>query len=85
MTEAHKTIEQRTFKRAFAHELSRQGGSWLGTARTWLQSHVMNGDRVRWASADELRMTVHQFEDCCAFVAAAAINDERQRVAREGK
>lgn len=61
----------------FAHELSRQGGSWLGTARTWLQSNVMNGDRVTWGSGEILHMTVAQFEEAAAHIAAAAINDDR--------
>lgn len=65
--------------RVFAHELSREGGSWLGTARSWLQSHVNNGDQVRWGSAEPITMTVQQFEDCAAFIAASAINDDRAK------
>lgn len=68
------------FHTVFAHELSKKGGSWLGTARTWLQSNVINGDTVRWNSGERISMSVKQFEDCAAHIAAAAINQERRDV-----
>jgi hypothetical protein len=70
--------------RIFAHELSKIGGSWLGTARTWLQSNVNHGDTVRWGSGDRINMSVQQFEDAAAHIAASAVNDERTRVERDG-
>lgn len=68
----------------FAHELSRHGGTWLGTARTWLQSNVMNGDQVRWASGDRISMSVSQFEEAAAHIAASAINDDRAKRTTSG-
>lgn len=68
-----------TAETVFAHELSRKGGTWLATARTWLQSHVNNGSSVTWGSGETITMTVRQFEDCAAFIAAAAINDDRKQ------
>lgn len=66
-------------KYIFAHELSRMGGAWLGTARQWLGTHVNNGDSVRWGSAETITITVRQFEDCAAHIAASAINEDRAK------
>jgi hypothetical protein len=71
-----------TRQTVFAHELQRHGGTWLATARQWLQSSVMNGDRVRWNSGDIIHMTVMQFEEAASHIAAAAINDDRRMQAR---
>ena len=56
------------------------GGKWLGAARSWIQSHTNNGDRVTWGSLDRLTpyLTVRDMEDFAAHVAAAAINEDRK-------
>jgi len=63
-----------------AHDL--HGGKWLGAAREWLQWNTLNGDSVTWGSSDVLRpnMTVKMVEELAAHIAAAAINEERERV-----
>lgn len=63
-----------------AHDL--HGGKWLGAAREWLQWNTLNGDSVKWGSSDVLRpnMTVKMVEEMAAHIAAAAINEERERV-----
>lgn len=63
-----------------AHDL--HGGKWLGAAREWLQWNTLNGDSVTWGSSDVLRpsMTVKMVEEMAAHIAAAAINEERERV-----
>lgn len=63
--------------RVFAHELNRRGGTYLGAAREWLQSNVNGGDQVRWDSGELIHMTVRQFEEAAAVIAAAAINADR--------
>jgi hypothetical protein len=64
-----------------AHDLlMNKGGSWLGTARHWIQTNAYNGDSVTWGSEDELRrgpLTVRDVEYLASIVAAAAINEER--------
>ncbi len=64
------------------HDLESSGGKWLGAAREWLQWHTVNGDSIHWGSRDEIRppFTVEMIERLAATVAAAAINEERERV-----
>lgn len=61
--------------KVWPHEVARWGGQWLGAARTWLQSNLPNGDLLTWGSGNVLTMTVAQFEDAAAHIAAAAINE----------
>ena len=58
-------------------------GQYLAAARSWLQSNLPNGDRVTWGSGDLLTMSERQFEDAAAHIAAAAINEDRQKRAHE--
>lgn len=57
-------------------QLRREGGAWLGAARSWLQWHTRNGDRVTWGSTDAVdkTFTVRDVEELAAEVAAAAMN-----------
>lgn len=66
-------------KACFAHNLMKEGGDWLGSARSYLQSHVKNGEHVRWGSGDLVTMTVQQYEEAASHIAAAAINSDRKR------
>lgn len=68
-----------------AHDL--HGGKWLGAAREWLQWNTINGDSVTWGSSEVLRpnMTVKMIEELAAHIAAAAINEERERVRSNGR
>lgn len=56
-----------------ASDLLRQGGEWLGVARSWLQWHTRNGSRVAWGSNTALEppLTVRQVEELAAYVAAS--------------
>jgi len=56
-------------------KFKKQGGEWLGAARSWLQWHCINGDRVTWGSNDVLipHFTVEKIEDLAGDVAHAAI------------
>ena len=58
-------------------ELKKQGGKWLGAARTWIQRNFLNGSTVTGGSMDFLnpRVTVRDIEDLAAIVAATAINE----------
>src|SRR6185437_5313276 len=58
-------------------------GQYLAAARSWLQSNLPNGDRGTWGSGDLLTMSERQFEDAAAHIAAAAINEDRQKRAHE--
>jgi hypothetical protein len=62
-------------------ELKRRGGKWLGEAREWIQMRCLNGSDVTWGSQDQLQppLTVEKMEDFAAHVAAAAINEDRER------
>lgn len=55
-------------------DMRKSGGTWLGAARSWLQWHTHNGDRVTWGSQDVLQppLTVRDAEDIAAHAAAAA-------------
>jgi len=63
-------------ERIYGYEILREGGSWLGAARTRLQSHG-NGDRVTWGSDDVIQppLTVRQVEEIVAEAVAAFQND----------
>lgn len=60
------------------------GENWLSTARSWIQTTFQNGSEVNWGSQDLLKgkqyFTVRDIEMLAARVAAAAINEERQRL-----
>jgi len=84
---APHVIEQSTARPAVAcsdmvraHDL--HGGKWLAAAREWLQWNTLNGDSVTWGSSEALRpnITVKMVEEMAAHIAAAAINEERERV-----
>lgn len=52
----------------------RQGGSWLGTIRSWVQSRCFNGDSVSWSSQDFLKfrdITMEEVESLAQEIAAA--------------
>jgi hypothetical protein len=62
-------------------DLYKRGGTHLRIARENLQQHAMNGDRLRWGSDDIVAgMTVRQIEMIACEIAAAAINEERERM-----
>jgi hypothetical protein len=60
-------------------DLLREGGPWLGAARSWLRRHKCNGSSVTWGSDEELRppFTVREIEELAADVAAAAMVGHR--------
>lgn len=76
----NKNIELKV-ERILPCELSRKGGKWLGAARSWLQSNTRNGDHVTWGSREmiEPQLTIRELEDFAAHVAAAAINEMREK------
>lgn len=63
------------------HMSLKGGGSWLGTARTWLQHHKNNGETVTWSSNEVLvpPMTVLDVEELAREVAATAIYEAGQK------
>ena len=60
---------------------TKQGGKWLGAARTWLQWHTRNGESVTWGSQDviEPQMTVKMVEELAANVAEAAVEEQLEK------
>ena len=61
----------------FSLDVLRQGGKWLGMARSWVQSHKLNGDKVTWGSNDVLNppMTIREVEEVCAYAVASVMNN----------
>jgi hypothetical protein len=72
------------------YDLAREGGNWLGDARSWVQRKKHNGERVTWGSGDVLHppMTIREVEEVASEAAAGALRDrwearEQLRVLRE--
>lgn len=44
---------------------TKNGGKWLGTARSWIQHKCINGSDVTWGSNEVLKpyLTVRQVEE----------------------
>lgn len=63
----------REVKERQSADLNRRGGSWLAKARSWIQRHCRNGERVTWGSNDILQheFTVYDVEDIALEVAKA--------------
>jgi hypothetical protein len=59
-----------------AEDILKEGGAWLGAARSWLQCRKRNGEHVKWGSQDVLDppMTVRE----CEEMVAEAIQAERK-------
>jgi len=55
------------------------GGSWLGTARDYVQRHCSNGESVIWGSDTPMRLTMREIEEMALMVAASAIKADRSR------
>jgi hypothetical protein len=72
------TAPVRRTVRMTASELLRQGGEWLGAARSWMQRQARNGERVTWGSDDvlETSLSVRDVEELAADVAAAAMREQ---------
>jgi hypothetical protein len=65
-------------------ELRNTGGSWLGTAREFLQCHAFDGDRLIWGSQTEVRgLTVKDIEDMAVQIATAAIIEHEKNKSRK--
>lgn len=66
--------------RIYDHELlQKHGGSWLGAARSFIQSNFINGSDVTWGGFDQLishgGLCVYDIESLAAKVAAEAIGE----------
>lgn len=59
--------------------LRKEGGSWLGCVRSWIQRKAINGEEVRWGSQDYLNMrsgiTVWDMEVLAADIAEKALTE----------
>lgn len=73
-------------------EYTKNGGEWLAAARSWVQSHCQNGERVTWGSSDVLEpaLTIRQIEELAACVADAAASEmdalkEQLEISRKNK
>ena len=56
-----------------------KGGKWLAAARSWLQWHCRNGERVTWGSADVLEPPL-QIKDVEAIAGEAAWSQREEDV-----
>jgi hypothetical protein len=54
-------------------EFKKQGGEWLGKARSWMQWNCINGDSVIWGSEERLNppLSVKQLEEVAGEAAYA--------------
>ena len=41
----------------------KKGGSWLRTARTWIQHNIRNGDSINWSSSQQVSVAFCDLED----------------------
>lgn len=60
-----------------AFAMIKNGGDWLGRARSWMQSRKHNGSTVTWGSHEVLQppVTVREVEEIARLSAAAALNE----------
>lgn len=68
-------------------KLLREGGTWLGAARSWIQRHALNGDSVVWGSDSFLKLrpiTVSDVEMLAAEIAASTINEMNSTIRHKG-
>ena len=60
-------------------ELYKNGGEWLGAARSWAQWHIRDGDRLCWDSPEFVNIRFCDLWDMALHVDAAAISEDRMR------
>lgn len=60
----------------------KHGGEWLGAAREWMQSNIRKGDTICWSSTECVNIPFVDLQEFAMVVAAAAIKQERKRVAK---
>lgn len=63
------------------HEIEKEisgGGDWLGSARKWMQSNVVGGDRLAWSSNETINIPFNKLEELAKVVAVAAIAQDRK-------
>lgn len=57
----------------------KQGGDWLGAARSWMQSNVQRGDTLSWGSSETVHIPFCKLEEMALRVAAAAVAADRAK------
>lgn len=61
-------------------DVYREGGAWLGAARSHIQCKVPNGERVIWGSLESVHTTVRVLEEIAARAAAAERAEQRATI-----
>ena len=61
----------------------RNGGTWLGAVRTWLQWNTRDGATLPWTSTEHVAIPFNQFSEIALRVAVAAVVAERKQRGRE--
>jgi len=59
-------------------KLKKEGGQYLGAARSWIQTRFINGEHVTWGSRDILKgnpIVVADIEDVALISAACALTN----------
>jgi hypothetical protein len=72
----HLTSDQNVFQ--IAEDL-KGGGSWLGTARDYVQRHCICGETVIWGSETPMRLTMREIEEMALMIAVSAIEADRSK------
>ncbi len=57
--------------KTLAFSILREGGPWLGAARSYLKQHVRGGETCIWSSEERLSLSVRQIEELAAAAVAA--------------
>ena len=57
----------------------KQGGDWLGAARSWMQSNVQRGDTLPWGSSETVHIPFCKLEEMALRVAVAAVAADRTK------
>ena len=69
-----------THKQTVRQEVTKQitiGGTWLGTARTWIQSNIPNGDTKLWSSTELVKVPFNKLQELAKDVAIQAVITDR--------
>jgi hypothetical protein len=56
----------------------KDGGEWLGAARSWAQRHIPRGDTLTWNSSEYVSIRFCDLWDMAEKVALAAILEDRK-------
>lgn len=57
----------------------KDGGDWLGAARSWMQSNIKEGDTLPWSSGKSVSIPFCKLEEFALRISIAAVAEDRRR------